>query len=67
MDNKLTHLERAEVIIKEVEELRQAQKAYFKHRNPNRLDECKDLEKRVDKMIHRYWEIKIEKQQPKLF
>lgn len=41
MDNKLTHLERAEVIIKEVEDLRRAQKSYFKHRNPNRLDECK--------------------------
>lgn len=67
MSKPQTNLERAELIIKEVEELRKAQKAYFKHRNPNRLDECRDLEKRVDKMIHRYWEIKIEEQQPKLF
>ena len=67
MEDKLTHLERAEIIIKEVEELRKAQRAYFKHRNPNRLDECRDLERRVDKWIERYWEIKFDEQQPKLF
>jgi len=65
MKDNLTALDRAELIIKEVEELRKAQKAYFKHRNPNKLAECKEIERRVDKMIKRYWEIKNE--QPKLF
>lgn len=64
---QITNLDRAELIIKEVEELRKAQRAYFKHRNPNRLDECRDLERRVDKWIKRYWEIKVDEQQPKLF
>ena len=61
----MTDLERAELIIKEVQALIEAQKQYFKHRNPNRLQECKDIERKVDAMIKRYWEIKHE--QPKLF
>lgn len=65
MKDNLTALDRAELIIKEVEELRKAQKTYFKYKDPNRLAICKDIERRVDKMIKRYWEIKNE--QPKLF
>jgi len=55
MKDKLTNLDRAELIIKEVEELRNSQKAYFRQRNPNKLAECKEIERRVDKMIKRYW------------
>lgn len=67
MSKPQTNLERAELIIKEVEELRKAQKAYFRHRNPNRLDQCKELERKVDKMVTRYWEVKEDEKQPKLF
>lgn len=67
MDDKLTPLERAEIIIVEVEELRKSQKAYFKYRTTSILQECKELERRVDKWIKRYWEAKEEEQQPKLF
>lgn len=63
----MTNLERAELILKEYESMREAQKRYFKYRDPNRLQAAKELERKVDKMVARYWEVRREEEQPKLF
>lgn len=47
-------LTKADAIIKEVKNLRQMQKEYFKYRDAETLNKCKIQEKKIDQMIEDY-------------